>query len=126
MELDNKKIEFGGDFSDQQIDELHEHYQKLWKQLKTLEYTTDKQQMEVLYQEPDNTQNYEAGTFTLQIRHPNDQFDFDEYAIIVNNRTTFADSEEEVVLQLAKFDSFEDLSNMAMRRAQQWIDSVKK
>lgn len=60
MELDGKEIKENEQLTDAQLTELHQQYQALWDKLKKDNYKTDHQFMEVLYEEPDNIQNYEA------------------------------------------------------------------
>ncbi|KRN27595.1 hypothetical protein IV38_GL002051 [Lactobacillus selangorensis] len=126
MELDNQKVEFDMKLSDAQLDELHKDYRHLWDKLKTLQYSDDKETLDVLLQEPDNVQNYEAAFFTLQIRHVNDTFDFDQYAITINNKSTFSDSADELVLEISKFDTWDAVEDKAMEAAEKWIKTVKR
>lgn len=126
MKLAKKTIKYDEQIDDEQLKELKNNYIHLWNKLKTLEYSDDKQQLQVLYQEPDNIRNYEAAFFTLQIRHQNDIYHFDQFNIIVNNKSTFNDSKNEVVLEIAKFDTWEDLENKAMEVVQEWYQKTKK
>lgn len=126
MELAGKAIHYDDQLTDEQLAELHKNYQALWDKLKTLEFTTAKQQLQVLYQEPDNIRNYEAGFYTLQIRYINDTHHFDQFAIIVNNRSTFNDSKDEIVLELSQFDNWAALEKAAMTAASDWCDKIKK
>lgn len=126
MKLAGKEIHYDDQLSDEQLQELSQNYQDLWDKLKTLEYTIDTQQMQVLYQEADNIRNYEAGFFTLQIRYKNDTHHFDQFTIIVNNRSTFNDSKDEIVLEMSQFEKWDDLEKAAMEAASNWCDKMKR
>lgn len=125
MELAGKTIKYDEDLSDAQVAELHQHYAEIWQKLKQVEFKNDKKELQVLYQEPDNTANYEAAFFTLQVRHFNDRFHFDEYNIIINNKSTFNDSKDESVVELSKFDNWTDLTKVVLSEAEKWTAKVK-
>ena len=93
MELDGKEIKENEQLTDAQLTELHQQYQALWDKLKKDNYKTDHQFMEVLYEEPDNIQNYEAAFFTYQIRKDTGDNQFDQLNIILNNKPTFTISQ---------------------------------
>jgi hypothetical protein len=126
MELAGKKIAFDDDLSDAQLADLHTHYLKLLKVLKQFEFKDKDRQLQVLYQEPDNTHTYESGYFTLQIRHFGDQYRFDEYNITLNNRSVFNDSPDEYVVQLAKYDSWQQIDDEAVEHAKKWVDEMNE
>lgn len=125
MELAGKKIEYDEDLSDDQVAELHEHYTKIWDELKQFEFKDADRELQVLYQEPDNTSIYEAAFFTLQVRHFNDRFRFDEYTIIVNNKSTFNDSAEESVIELSKYADWDALVKDVLATAKEWVTAQK-
>lgn len=125
MKLAGNLIKYDEDLSDEQVAELHQHYAKIWDELKQFEFTNDQKQLQVLYQEPDNTANYEAAFFTLQVRHFNDQFHFDEYTIVINNKSTFNDSEEESVVELSKFEDWDALTKEVLSAAKDWVQTIK-
>lgn len=122
MKLAGKTIQYDEDLSDAQVNELHENYLKIWDKLKQFDFDDGKRELEVLYQEPDNTATYEAAFFTLQVRHRDDRFLFDEYTIIINNKSTFNDSEDESVVELSKYDNWDDLTKQVLAEAKNgWL-----
>ncbi|ERL64938.1 hypothetical protein [Schleiferilactobacillus shenzhenensis] len=126
MELAGKKIAFDQDLSDDQLKDLHEHYTKLWNTLKQFEFKDDKRQLQVLYEEADNTHTYESGYFVLQIRHFGDQYRFDEYNITVNNRSVFNDSPDEYVIQLSNYKDWDEVTADAVKHATKWVQDMNK
>lgn len=56
MELDGKEIKENEQLTDAQLADLHKQYEALWDKLKKDNYRTEHQFMEVLYEEPDNSQ----------------------------------------------------------------------
>ncbi|MFD1672413.1 hypothetical protein ACFQ5M_09910 [Agrilactobacillus yilanensis] len=125
MKLTGKEIVYDEDLTDAQVDELHQHYLEIWDALKQFEFKNADRQLQVLYQEPDNTATYEAAFFTLQVRHFNDRFHFDEYNIIINNKSTFNDSDDESVIELAKFDDWAALTKSVLDAAKAWVAEIK-
>ena len=81
MELDGKEIKENEQLTDAQLADLHKQYEALWDKLKKDNYRTEHQFMEVLYEEPDNSQNYEAAFFTYQIRKDTGDNQFDQLTI---------------------------------------------
>lgn len=120
MELAGKKVTYDEELSDTQLQELHTNYQHLWQALKVVEFDDGQRELQVLYQEADNTANYEAAFFTLQVRHRDDRFHFDEYTIIVNNKSTFNDSDDEEVIELSQYDDWAKLEAQAVTSAKKW------
>ncbi|KMO58342.1 hypothetical protein PZ03_04480, partial [Lacticaseibacillus rhamnosus] len=121
MELDGKEIKENEQLTDAQLTELHQQYQALWDKLKKDNYKTDHQFMEVLYEEPDNIQNYEAAFFTYQIRKDTGDNQFDQLNIILNNKPTFHDQPDEFVFEISDYSDMDAIYQAIEEKAQPWI-----
>ncbi|KMO56705.1 hypothetical protein PZ00_02985, partial [Lacticaseibacillus rhamnosus] len=121
MELDGKEIKENEQLTDAQLTELHQQYQALWDKLKKDNYKTDHQFMEVLYEEPDNIQDYEAAFFTYQIRKDTGDNQFDQLNIILNNKPTFHDQPDEFVFEISDYSDMDAIYQAIEEKAQPWI-----
>ena len=118
MELDGKEIKENEQLTDAQLTELHQQYQALWDKLKKDNYKTDHQFMEVLYEEPDNIQDYEAAFFTYQIRKDTGDNQFDQLNIILNNKPTFHDQPDEFVFEISDYSDMDAIYQAIEEKAQ--------
>ena len=126
MELDGKEIKENEQLTDAQLTELHQQYQALWDKLKRDNYKTDHQFMEVLYEEPDNIQDYEAAFFTYQIRKDTGDNQFDQLNIILNNKPTFHDQPDEFVFEISDYSEMDAIYQAIEEKAQPWIKAHKR
>ena len=126
MELDGKEIKENEQLTDAQLTELHQQYQALWDKLKKDNYKTDHQFMEVLYEEPDNIQDYEAAFFTYQIRKDTGDNQFDQLNIILNNKPTFHDQPDEFVFEISDYSDMDAIYQAIEEKAKPWIKAHKR
>ncbi|MCT2892477.1 hypothetical protein [Lacticaseibacillus paracasei] len=126
MELDGKEIKENEQLTDAQLADLHKQYEALWDKLKKDNYRTEHQFMEVLYEEPDNSQNYEAAFFTYQIRKDTGDNQFDQLAITLNNKPTFHDQPDEFVFEISDYADMDALHKAIEEKAQPWIKAHKR
>lgn len=126
MELDGKEIKENEQLTDAQLADLHKQYEALWDKLKKDNYRTEHQFMEVLYEEPDNSQNYEAAFFTYQIRKDTGDNQFDQLTITLNNKPTFHDQSDEFVFEISDYADMDALHKAIEEKAQPWIKAHKR
>ena len=126
MELDGKEIKENEQLTDAQLADLHKQYEALWDKLKKDNYRTEHQFMEVLYEEPDNSQNYEASFFTYQIRKDTGDNQFDQLTITLNNKPTFHDQPDEFVFEISDYADMDALHKAIEEKAQPWIKAHKR
>ncbi|QEM96655.1 hypothetical protein [Lacticaseibacillus paracasei] len=126
MELDGKEIKENEQLTDAQLADLHKQYEALWDKLKKDNYRTEHQFMEVLYEEPDNSQNYEAAFFTYQIRKDTGDNQFDQLTITLNNKPTFHDQLDEFVFEISDYADMDALHKAIEEKAQPWIKAHKR
>ena len=126
MELDGKEIKENEQLTDAQLADLHKQYEALWDKLKKDNYRTEHQFMEVLYEEPDNSQNYEAAFFTYQIRKDTGDNQFDQLTITINNKPTFHDQPHEFVFEISDYADMDALHKAIEEKAQPWIKAHKR
>ena len=126
MELDGKEIKENEQLTDAQLADLHKQYEALWDKLKKDNYRTEHQFMEVLYEEPDNSQNYEAAFFTYQIRKDTGDNQFDQLTITLNNKPTLHDQPDEFVFEISDYADMDALHKAIEEKAQPWIKAHKR
>ena len=126
MELDGKEIKENEQLTDAQLADLHKQYEALWDKLKKDNYRTEHQFMEVLYEEPDNSQNYEAAFFTYQIRKDTGDNQFDQLTTTLNNKPTFHDQPDEFVFEISDYADMDALHKAIEEKAQPWIKAHKR
>ena len=126
MELDGKEIKENEQLTDAQLADLHQQYQALWEKLKQANYRTEHQFMEVLYEEPDNVQDYEAAFFTYQIRKDTGDNQFDQLNIILNNKPTFHDQPDEFVFEISDYPDMNAIYTAIEAKAKPWLQAHKR